>query len=147
MSLALPYPSMVFVPLDVLTADEMNHIVANYEFIADQLPVADVVTNSNGTAIKFENGIMICFKTFASGAITTGSTYGDTQWNFPVSFVETPTFLAMPTRGSSDYGMYLPKINAISNTYAQCIWLNINNTIATNKSLFFSGHFAIGRWQ
>ena len=39
MSLALPYPSMVFVPLDVLTADEMNHIVANYEFIANQFPI------------------------------------------------------------------------------------------------------------
>lgn len=43
MSLALPYPSMVFVPLDVLTADEMNHIVANYEFIANQFPI----TSSN----------------------------------------------------------------------------------------------------
>lgn len=39
MSLALPYPSMVFVPLDVLTADEMNQIVANYEFISDQFPI------------------------------------------------------------------------------------------------------------
>lgn len=39
MSLALPYPSMVFVPLDVLTADEMNHIVSNYEYIASQFPI------------------------------------------------------------------------------------------------------------
>lgn len=40
MSLALPYPSMVFVPLDVLTADEMNHIVANYEYISNQFPLS-----------------------------------------------------------------------------------------------------------
>lgn len=39
MALTLPYPSMVFVPLDVLTADEMNQIVANYEFISDQFPI------------------------------------------------------------------------------------------------------------
>ena len=39
MSLALPYPSLVFVPLDVLTADEMNQIVANYEFISNQFPI------------------------------------------------------------------------------------------------------------
>lgn len=39
MPLALPYPSMVFVPLDVLTADELNQIVANYEFIANQFPI------------------------------------------------------------------------------------------------------------
>ena len=39
MALVLPYPSMVFVPLDVLTAEEMNQIVANYEFIANQFPL------------------------------------------------------------------------------------------------------------
>lgn len=113
----------------------------------DWTTVAGITTNTNGTAIKFGNGIMICFKTFASGDITTGGTYGDTQWTFPVSFVDIPTFVAMPTRGSGDYGMYLPKINALSTTSAQCIWLNMNNTIATNKSLFYSCHYAIGRWQ
>lgn len=50
MSLALPYPSMVFVPLDVLTADEMNHIVANYEFIANQFPITS--DNIDWTTIK-----------------------------------------------------------------------------------------------
>lgn len=32
--MALPYPNLSFVPLDVLTADEMNQIVANYTYIA-----------------------------------------------------------------------------------------------------------------
>lgn len=40
MSLVLPYPSLSFVPLDVLTAEEMNQIVANYSFIANQFPLA-----------------------------------------------------------------------------------------------------------
>ena len=31
--MALPYPNLNFVPLDVLTADEMNQIVANYTSI------------------------------------------------------------------------------------------------------------------
>lgn len=40
MALTLPYPSLVFVPLDVLTADQLNEIVSNYEYIANQFPIA-----------------------------------------------------------------------------------------------------------
>lgn len=32
--MSLPYPSMVFVPLDILTAEEMNQIVGNIESLA-----------------------------------------------------------------------------------------------------------------
>ena len=113
----------------------------------DWATIADIVTNSNGTAIKYGNGIMVCFKTFASGELTTGAPYGDTLWTFPVSFIDTPTFLSMPTRGSGDYGMYIPKIHNINATSAQCIWLNINNTVASGVSLYVSSHYAIGRWK
>ena len=39
MALTLPYPGLDFVPLDILTAEEMNEIVANYTFIAAQFPI------------------------------------------------------------------------------------------------------------
>lgn len=39
MALTLPYPDLDFVPLDILTAEEMNEIVANYTFIASQFPI------------------------------------------------------------------------------------------------------------
>lgn len=32
--MSLPYPSMVFVPLDILTAEEMNQLVANIESLS-----------------------------------------------------------------------------------------------------------------
>lgn len=38
MALTLPYPNLDFVPLDILTAEEMNEIVANYTYIANQFP-------------------------------------------------------------------------------------------------------------
>lgn len=38
MALSLPYPDLDFVPLDVLTAEEMNEIVANYSYIANNVP-------------------------------------------------------------------------------------------------------------
>ncbi len=35
--MALPYPSMSFVPLDVLTADELNQMVANDQYLATEV--------------------------------------------------------------------------------------------------------------
>ena len=40
MALTLPYPDMVFVPLDILTAEEQNQLVGNIEFLANQFPLA-----------------------------------------------------------------------------------------------------------
>lgn len=40
MALTLPYPGMVFVPLDILTAEQQNRIVANYTYISNQFPIA-----------------------------------------------------------------------------------------------------------
>lgn len=40
MAVSLPYPDMDFVPLDTLTAEEMNEIVANIEYIADLFPLS-----------------------------------------------------------------------------------------------------------
>lgn len=37
MSLEVPYPDLNFVPLDILSASEMNQIVANYMYIANQV--------------------------------------------------------------------------------------------------------------
>lgn len=113
----------------------------------DWTTIADVVTNSNGTAIKFGNGIMICYKTFESGDLTTDATYGATVWNFPATFIDTPTVLTMPTRGSGDFGVYIPRVHMIDVSYAQFIWTNINNTPAAGVSLYTTGHYAIGRWK
>lgn len=61
--MSLPYPSMVFVPLDILTAEEMNQLVANIESL------------SAGTGL-------------ADGAITSGKIDSETyeiQWNSHIS--------------------------------------------------------------
>lgn len=51
MALTLPYPDLDFVPLDILTAEEMNEIVANYTYIANQFPptVPYVISEEEGT--------------------------------------------------------------------------------------------------
>jgi hypothetical protein len=44
--MSLQYPSLTFVPLDVLTAEEMNQIVANYTSIYDStiIDITDQIT-------------------------------------------------------------------------------------------------------
>lgn len=62
--MALPYPSMSFVPLDILTAEEMNHIVANYTYLANQLPVGTVNIADNAvTSAKIDWSTVDCGNT------------------------------------------------------------------------------------
>ena len=42
MAVTLPYPNVSFVPLDVLTAEELNHIVTNYTAISNAIPSTGV---------------------------------------------------------------------------------------------------------
>ena len=55
MALTLPYPDMVFVPLDILTAEEQNQLVGNIEFLANQFPLsASNIANGAVTADKID---------------------------------------------------------------------------------------------
>lgn len=51
----LPYPSLDFVPLDILTAEEMNQIVANYTAINNATIGTNQLANSSITTPKLAN--------------------------------------------------------------------------------------------
>lgn len=56
-TVSLPYPNLVFAPLDKLTAEEMNQIVANYTAIANAFPLnADQIATGAITSAKLANG-------------------------------------------------------------------------------------------
>lgn len=105
MSLTLPYPDMVFVPLDILTAQELNEIVSNVEYISDQFPIAaaNLASNAVTTAkisdeavtadkIDFTNFIQTGSANVAYQANTTGG--GFTEVTFPVAFSSIPKVFA-----------------------------------------------------
>lgn len=54
MALTLPYPSMNFVPLDILTAQQQNQLVANIQYIANQFPVS-ASNIASGQVLKIGN--------------------------------------------------------------------------------------------
>lgn len=77
MALTLPYPSMNFVPLDVLTAAEQNQLVANIEYIANQFPITNA--NIGSAAVKSQNIDWTTIGLIASKTGTGASTETITQ--------------------------------------------------------------------
>ena len=80
MALTLPYPDMDFVPLDILTAQEQDQLVANIEYIASQFPlganniaenaiIGTKINNGSVTELKLGNGAVTADK-IGSGAVT-----------------------------------------------------------------------------
>ena len=57
MALTIPYPDMDFVPLDILTANELDQMVANIEYIANSFPIGSTeIADGAITSTKIGNG-------------------------------------------------------------------------------------------
>lgn len=72
MAATLPNPSIVFVPLDVLTADELNQVCQNVSYLADLFPISSGNIGSGAvTGDKIANASITSNKI---GNSTTGNT-------------------------------------------------------------------------
>lgn len=70
MAVTLPYEDMEFVPLDILTAQEQNQLVANIEYLAGLFPLGSPEIAENAILnTKINNGAVTEFK-IADGAVT-----------------------------------------------------------------------------
>lgn len=105
-------------------------------------------SNSNGTYIKFETGIMICWhemRTSSGANNTTGSIFrtNTTQWNFPASFVGTPIMIANPIGVAAECwaGMGASGVGTTSSSFM--VWSTWNRGTSTINV----GLVAIGRWR
>lgn len=91
----LPYPNMDFVPLDVLTADELDQIVANIEAINNASIGTSAIANNAITTAKVADGAITNDKiaggttldTIANGALVevVGTTTGNDA-NYALKF-------------------------------------------------------------
>lgn len=109
MALTLPYPSMSFVPLDVLTAEEMNHIVSNYTYIANQFPVSGA--NMDWTTISSSGKIELGSICIQWGRTNLSSLTWLDYWSswrrtdaktltFPVAFSGAPYYTSVSTNSN-----------------------------------------------
>ena len=98
----------------------------------------ETITNSNGTAIKFGDGTMICH-----GTKTMSASYGTV--NFPVAFVENPMMIATLNATVSNDSIYIISTNVSSNSVANIFARKNDNTaVATEIDVTWQ---AIGKWK
>lgn len=75
MAIALPYPGLTFVPLDKLTAEEMNEIVANYTAIANTVSATSFVDDKDTSPRTVTTGKDTVVQTLDISSIPTGAEF------------------------------------------------------------------------
>lgn len=97
----LPYPDLDFVPLDILTAPELNQIVANYTYIANQFPIG-------GNNIDFESFIEMPSATVTAMPFGYGSTVDLIRVGNIVFLTGLPQYTSEPATGWVALGETIP---------------------------------------
>lgn len=156
MALTLPYPSMDFVPLDILTASELDQMVANIEYIASgsvfPLSATNIASNAITTPKIADNAVTsskIDFTTFTddNGNIRKIYSYtvdGTTDSN---GFVSIPTTAIAPddaiiigARSLTVACFVSPFNDVVSNRYTiRCdnyAWSAVANTAVSIEVLY-----------
>ena len=122
-----------------------------------QLPNEDdmeIVSNSNGTAYKFKNGLMIVTQKFEVsisnfstwGSLYTKSVEDDSIPNFPVAFSEIPT-VTRSIRGVSNGNAWISSNLASESTTKSGAFDVMRPTQITNTITLEISVIAIGKWK
>ena len=106
-------------------------------------------TNENGTYIKYDNGIMICFKTITITGVNINGSWGTLYesgaiqlGDFAQTFKERPTVIIEKSAGQ---GSWLELNDNITTTSAGRCYV-VSAVSSTNKSLTFE-ITAFGKWK
>lgn len=126
---------------------DMEQLNVPYDNVVSALNgIAEIVTNDNGTAIKYDNGIMICYGS-VSGTSTNSSFYSylyrlaeNLIINLPETFSEAPIVNLTPAYTSS---VFACPINSISTTQVKFTPIKASNT-GTTYTVYYT---AIGKWK
>ena len=101
--------------------------------------IYDSGTNSNGSWIRFTDGTMMQWGTFAS------TTYPQAML-FPIPFVDT-TYRLIPVHSETGTANIVSNISPATVTVSGCsVWSNVGNTAAQRLSGSVDWH-AIGKWK
>ena len=112
--------------------------------------IVEIVDNSNGTAIKYDNGIMICYGKYDG---TSGTLQGyfdqfkrtseDMKVTFPAQFLEEPRITITPFYGSYVFSVM---INSVNTNQFGFTGLKANSVPTSNTSVSIN-YTAIGKWK
>lgn len=106
-----------------------------------RLLVPEITVNSNGIAIRWNNGLQICFHSLdATGFHLSGSSY--VTWTYPKAFVSVPIAQGSMQRAANDSVQIFCRQGAINSTTASN-WSH-SASVATGGSFRL---VAIGFWK
>lgn len=123
---------------------ELNKKISDFYNSDENVKVVEVISNSNGEAIRYSDGIQICFHDLDGEPIetTTGQMYRSNglSWSFPASFIEQPFFVNVNPASFARWGTVGTPFNASEVKVYQ---------ISPSKSsnIYKSKVTAIGRWK
>lgn len=124
--------------------NELNKKISDFYNSDENVKVVEVISNSNGEAIRYSDGIQICFHDLDGEPIetTTGQMYRSNglSWSFPASFIEQPFFVNVNPASFARWGTVGTPFNASEVKVYQ---------ISPSKSsnIYKSKVTAIGRWK
>lgn len=139
----LPYPNMDFVPLDVLTADELDQIVANIDAINNASIPTDSIADGSVTSDKI-NWTTFGIANYSTSEVATGATWidGRTIYKKTINFGSMPNNATKSVpHGISNLGMMV-KIEGIA-WYSTGVgfWIpfgspvDVSNSVAVNTDM------------
>ena len=109
--------------------------------------IVEMGSNSNGTYVRWENGLQVCFGGRRAAEAYLNTTYR-LFWTYPAAFVDTPTAGATRSTDVTLKSARLtgPAIRSISNTGFSCDIYDPNGGFADGET-WYVYPIAIGRWK
>ena len=107
-----------------------------------------VVTNSNGTALKFPDGTLICYNhaSFQIGAFTANSLQSvNSPFTFPVAFVDNPVVLLTTADNSTSY--VYGSVYAVIRNSTGISMVQIYRMSSSAGGEINLHYIALGRWK
>jgi len=127
--------------------DDLNAVRENFQHL-DQSRIVEMGSNANGTYVRWENGLQVCF---VNGVAFVGDGTSDVKtgiWTHPAAFASSPAIVGRNAQAQASPVWHL-EVNpgadtGITNVFwrayrASGIWLS-----GTNYHLHY---IAIGRWK
>lgn len=143
----LPYPSMDFTPLDVLTADELDQIVANIDAINNASIPTSSIANSAITTAKINDGAITTNKIDANAITQAKVDLADLTTMTAISFTDYFT----PTAGWTFTGQFYKLghfvFGSLESTHAVSINQNNIGTCSSDVVQFTYGAGRVGDSQ
>lgn len=136
--------------INKIVADDLNQIKEAVNTNADSMSELDyeIIENSNGTAIKYNDGRLECYATINTADVASGQWgpfyYKEKTVTFPETFIEKPTIVANAYGNSGMYFCGLGSDTSMTTTGCTIRLMSIQSIQATD---FWYTYHAIGRWK